>query len=59
MQLRADRTMIYEETIVKAGEIFDISENDERFNFFRINSSPIEKSAETGSKKPTRNKTKK
>lgn len=59
MQLRADRTIIYEETIVKAGEIFDISENDELFDFFRVNSTPIEKSAETNSKKPTKGKNKK
>lgn len=51
MRLKAERTIIYEETIVKAGEIFDISENDELFDFFRVNSTPIEKSAETNSKK--------
>lgn len=59
MRLKAERTIIYEETIVKAGEFFDISENDELFDFFRVNSTPIEKSAETNSKKPTKGKNKK
>lgn len=59
MRLKAERTIIYEETIVKAGEIFDINENDELFDFFRVNSTPIEKSAETNSKKPTKGKNKK
>lgn len=59
MLLKANKTIICEETVVKAGQIFDIDPTDEGFKFFRDNSSPVQKSAENGSEKPKSNKSKK
>lgn len=59
MLLKANKTIIYENTVVKAGQIFDIDPNGECFKFFKDNSSVVQKSSENGSEKPKSNKAKK
>lgn len=56
MLLKANKTIIYENIVVKAGEIFDMDVNDEGFKFFRDNSSPANKPAQNGSEKAKNNK---
>lgn len=51
MLLKANKTLIYEDIVVRTGEIFDIDPKDERFHFFNVNSSVVENKAQNGSEK--------
>jgi len=59
MLLKANKTLIYEDIVVRTGEIFDIDPKDERFYFFNVNSSVVENKAQNGSEKPKKSNRKK
>ena len=59
MLLKANKTLVYEDIVVRKGEIFDIDPKDERFYFFNVNSSVVENKAQNGSEKPKKSNHKK
>ena len=59
MLMKANKTLIYEDIVVRTGEIFDIDPKDERFYFFNVNSSVVKNKTQNGSEKPKKSNRKK